>query len=543
MKRLLYIIPILIALFLASCDDELDKRHTDPDEFTEANIEFLFTQGASNSIMADYTNYYTYVYANFGTYTQALARNTTTSKYTSYEPTGDLGCWDLYYTTRMAEFVEMQRIYQYNISESEKEQYHPYIYAGKIIMAYNTMFATDLYGSIPYSEGWGARLGLFGQPTNLTPKYDTQKDIYYSILADLKEAATFMKNNALNTSITKHKVFLTQDIVYGGNYSKWYKYANSLRLRAAMRISDVDAAKAKEVLGDLSLSDLITDNADNAYTFRENAANAANSGYVDGGIWRALKDRANNGVPFYAPENMVKIFNEAKDPRLNVFFQSASDVDGVVREKDAEIIGMPESCDVLSNELNSKDITAIEYYGIVNSATVRNNPAFPAGVSITASDVYFLLAEAQTKGLINMGNAEDFYNKGVILSIQEYYTYYRNSTGPTREESIANTDTSDDTLAEWLASSPYKFNASTALEQIARQRWIHHWIAQPYEEWTEYRRTDLPQMVDDRESNALLNQGNAPVKLRYPTLEASMNPNNFPSSEDNIKQRVWWDVN
>lgn len=536
MKRIFLYTIVLSFITLSSCSDELDKRHTNPDGYTDAYIEFLYTQGAAETINNDYNDYWNYVIPRFSIYTQSIANTTTSDKAATYLITSDLNRWSRYYTTRMQELVEMNKIFNYATAETDKEQYVPYIQTGKVLMAYNTLMTTDLLGSIPYSEAWGARNGLYGLPVNLTPKYDSQQDIYNSVLDDLKDAAEFLSSNSLSTSLSKHNLFLTQDIVYGGDYDKWHKFANSLRLRAAMRISFVDETKAREVLGNLSLSDLITENADNAYTFKENTAFSGDWT----GIWRAVRERRQYT---YAPENMVNIFNTATDPRLPVYFQPPSDTDGAVTDPDTPIVGMPESADVL-RALLMTTTQMQETYGIVNSTTVRNNNKLPNGIGITASDVYFLLAEARVRNLINWGDAEEFYNKGIILSVQEYYKYYNDSPATAKDASIAATDVSEATLLSWLSTSTYKYDSSKALEQIATQRWIHLWILQPFENWAEYRRTNLPVMVDDHGDNSLLNQQNAPVRVMYSTNEASLNAENYAAvaAQNNPAVKVWWDI-
>jgi len=544
MKQLFLYASTLILLLFTSCEDELDKRHFTSDGFTSANIEFLYTQGASKTIDNDYSDFYSYVFRMLGGYTQTVAQKYGTGRSSKYEIKTDNGRWEKYYVTRMQELAEMDKIYNFSLSESEKAQYSPYMETAKILKAYNTIMATDVLGAMPYSEAWGARNGLYGQPVNITPKYDSQKDIYDSLIKDLESTAIYLKNNSLDNNIEKHRLFSSQDIVYKGDFSKWYKFANSMCLRAAMRISNADEARAKEVLSKLSLEDLITSNEDNAYTYKENTALVGDRT----GIWRALREsqNQNNGEYAYAPQHMVKIFNAAGDPRLVVYFQPPSDLDGNVYDVTKPIVGYPESAD--DAEAIIKDKTADDIrktYGIVNSVTIRNNSKFPNGIGITASDVYFFLAEARVRNLISWGSAEEFYNRGIILSIQEYYKYYKNSTETTMKVvTIANADVSDATLAGWLTSSSYKFNSAKALEQIATQRWIHLWILQPFENWAEYRRTDLPVMVDDRELLVLLNQQNAPVRFMYPASEATMNGDNFKAvaSENDPKVKVWWDI-
>jgi len=545
MKRILLYTTTLLFLAFTSCESELDDRHFDPDGFTDANIEFLYTQGAAKTIDNDYADFYSYVFRKIGIMTQSVAQKPGEGKASIYRVESDMGRWERFYVYRMQELAEMEKKYSYAIADADKAIYTPYMETGKILKAYNTMMATDMLGAMPYTEAWCSRNGLYGQPVILTPKYDSQKDIYYALLADLESAAAYLKANSLDETIEKHRLFKGQDIIYGGDYSKWYKFANSLRLRAAMRISNVDEAKAKEVLAKLSEADLITVNADNVYTFSPNTAHQGNDWT---GIWRALKESHKSGQRecAYAPQNMIKIFDDAKDPRKVVFFQPPSDLDGNIYDKSAPILGYPESADdasVIVRQLSEEEVR--QTYGLVNSTTIRNNVQFPKGVGITASDVYILLAEARFRNLISFGNAEDFYNKSIILSVQEYYNYYKNSSESVmKDPDIAGRDVSDATLSTWINSSTYKFNASKAMEQFATQRWINMWILQPFDNWAECRRTDLPVMVEDIESGVLLNRENAPVRFMYPTSESTLNAANFEEyrSDNDPKVRVWWDV-
>lgn len=540
MKKILLYIPIVAAILLTSCESELNDRHFNPDGFTDAKIEYLYATGIIRTVENDYADHWNYVFRLLGTYTQTLSRESGASRTDLYTIQDDKGRWDNFYVKRMQELIEMDKIYNYKLSDQQKPNYAPYMETAKVLKSINTTMATDFFGAMPYSEAWGSRNDIYGQPVLLKPKYDSQKDIYYSVLSDLEDAAKYLSTQKLDESVELHKVFKKQDIIYGGDFSKWYKFANSLRLRFAMRISNVDEAKAKQELAGLKLEDLIIDNKDNAYT----RISTNNSGK---GIWRALIESQdkNNGYAF-APQLMVDILKGANDPRLNVFFQPASNEKGVVIDKTKPIIAYPSSADdaiaiMGSTQADERRRT----YGVINTVTFRNNDNLPYGVGITASDVYFLLAEARSRNLIGWGSAEEFYNKGIVLSVQEYFDYYKNSTEKSlKDADIAATDVSESTLLSWIASSSYKFDQSKALEQIATQKWMHFGILQPWENWTEYRRTDLPVLLDDKENGVLLNQGKAPVRFLYPANEMSMNAQNYATVSDQNypDKRLWWDV-
>lgn len=543
MKHTIYSFLLGSMVALSSCSDLMDEKHDNPDAFTSTEIEYLFAKGAQQTLEINYADTYNYNFRCLGTYLQTTARQEGENRNTLYQNIqDDLGRWNNYYVTRMNTLTEIDKIYA-TLSDEEQKSYQQYYEAGKILKAFNTAMATDFFGNMPYTEAFTARNVIYGGTVIYRPKYDTQKDIYYMILDDLKEAAAYFK------TATTNETFNRQDIVYNGDCNGWYKFANSLRVRYAMRISNVDPDKAKSVLSEISLDQLITSNSDNA------DITVSGQDVAPDALWRAMREShsSSQGFYMYAPEKMVNMFKEANDPRLYVLYQPATDDDGNVYEGATEIIGYPASADDainLINEYNGKpasDPTKIplrEVYGCLNTVTFRNNYQFPSGIGMTAADTYFCLAEAAHRGLFN-GNAEEFYNKGILLSVQNYYGYYKNSDATEgKDETIANTDVSDATLSSWLATSPYKFDASKALEQIATQKWMHFNFVQIYENWAEYRRTDLPILDDDRQSGTLLNKENAPVRFLYPAIEASMNTENYnaQSEYNKIDARLWWDV-
>ncbi len=121
----------------------------------------------------------------------------------------------------------------------------------RILKAYYFAFVTDCWGPVPYSEA------LKGAGAS-TPKYDKQEDIYKDLFKELREAV-----NQFDASSA-----IQGDIVYGGNATKWRKFANSLRLRLAIQLSKKYPAAggfaATEFAAALVATDgVITSNADN----------------------------------------------------------------------------------------------------------------------------------------------------------------------------------------------------------------------------------------------------------------------------------------
>ena len=527
-----------------SCESKLNDRHENNDAFTSTKIEYLFANGTKKTIENDYADMYSHSFRFSGMLTQITAAKEGKNRANVYDVKNDKSRWQNYYVDRMSTLSEVEKINN-TLSEEKQNEYRPYLEATKILKAHNTAMATDFFGSMPYTEAFTARNSLYGGEVIFRPKYDTQKDIYYAIIKDLEEAAIYFKTAELDGRTEVQLAFPLQDIIYGGDLKKWYKFANSLRLRYAMRISNVDEAKAKEVLSSLKLEDLITDNSDNA------AINVSGEAFAENAMWRAMNEshNKNNGYFNFAPEFMTNILKEANDPRVQVLFQPASDDEGVVLDSTkVEIIGYPASADeaieLIKKDAEMPENYIQETYAVYNATTFRKNYQLPIGVGITASEVYLFLAEAQHRGLIQIGTTEDLYNKGVMKSIQYYYDYYFTSDAKIKDQLIMKTDVTDETLSSWLATSTFKFDSSKAIEMIATQKWIQTGIMQPFENWSEYKRYDYPTLPDDKENGVLLNKSNAPVRFIYPSTEASMNTENYNSVADqnNKDAKVWWDV-
>src|SRR6266568_2911127 len=120
---------------------------------------------------------------------------------------------------------------------------------GRIMKSYVFSVMTDAMGDIPYSEA------LKGDSL-LAPKYDTQRDIYTALFADLAKASQEIDPAGFG--------FPSGDVMYSGAMAKWRKFANSLRLRLAMHLSNVDPATAESEAQAAVAAGVFVSNADNA---------------------------------------------------------------------------------------------------------------------------------------------------------------------------------------------------------------------------------------------------------------------------------------
>jgi hypothetical protein len=341
---------------------------------------------------------------------------------------------------------------------------------GRVMKSYFFSVMTDAMGDLPYSEA------LRGQ-VNLTPKYDTQRSIYDSLLADLTRA---------NQQIDLAGIgFSSGDLMYGGNMTRWGKFANSLRLRLAVHLSQRDAAKAASEAQAAVAAGVFTSNTDNAQLMYLATSPNRNPIYND------ARGRDDYGMS----KTYVDSLLSWSDPRLPVFAQLNKDT--IVANRTYR--GMP-------NGLNDGQGPSLFYISRIG-AYWRERPNAPMAL-LTYSEVLFLQAEARERGWITTGpSAATLYADAIRASMQQYGV---------------------DTVAinTYLAAPRVAYAGGPAgLTQIAYQKWVSMFM-QGMEAWTEVRRTRVPALVPG--PNAVLSS--IPERLPYDDNEAVLNKANLDAA-------------
>ena len=135
----------------------------------------------------------------------------------------------------------------------------------RILMAYSLQVAVDEWGSIPYSEA-------FQGASKLQPKYDIDKDLYDTISNLLTTAISKLNNS--NADLDAPGV---EDVVFGGDLTKWIKFAHAIQARLYIHQSKGDASMANKALAELAES--FSSNADNAQYIFASTETAANPWY------------------------------------------------------------------------------------------------------------------------------------------------------------------------------------------------------------------------------------------------------------------------
>lgn len=212
-----------ISMAFAGCTGDFDNMNTDPNNPTPGSVDpkfqLIFIQGRG----IPYANQWQQIdQLMISTLCEYSANDGLSASDYNIDSRYIDDLWNLSYTV----LTNANSLISAN---EDKPIYNNVVQMARIWKAYVMLRLTNCIGDVPYSEA----ANDIDQP-----KYDTQKDIYYTIFDELKDAVSKLDESAANN-------VGSYDLIYGGDAAKWKKFANSIRLRMAVRISDVDAAKAK----------------------------------------------------------------------------------------------------------------------------------------------------------------------------------------------------------------------------------------------------------------------------------------------------------
>ncbi|MBX2914852.1 MAG: SusD/RagB family nutrient-binding outer membrane lipoprotein [Cyclobacteriaceae bacterium] len=394
------------------------------------------------------------------------------------------------------------------------------IAVAQILMCYYYLHMTDRWGDLPYSEALQGVDGL------LLPKFDSQESIYNSCFETLKSAAA-----AINTAVPNSN--LKGDIILGGNMSRWVKFANTIRLNAALRLSKRNPTKAATEFASAFNDGVIAlDNSENiryAYLNVQTYENPYYNSFVTQGRadW-VLADPLMNlmqldtytspHLSFYSAAHPYRTatgkLNVVADPRLPVY---ANPIENTTNT----FIGMPYGL----SEANAGSISAAQVSFLGNAFRQRNT-----GADIfTSAQVAFILAEGRLNGWINAAplTAQQYYEAGIQASLSQHGV----AAG----------------YANYITNTEVAYNPARAQEQIITQKWIAL-FPNGYEAWAEWRRTGFPSLAPG--DNALTPNRLIPRRQAYGTAEANANTANHAAAlqnqgftADDLTGRVWWDAN
>ncbi|MCD0488698.1 SusD/RagB family nutrient-binding outer membrane lipoprotein [Pedobacter sp. MC2016-14] len=409
----------------------------------------------------------------------------------------------------------------WNTIKNETQTAIPQVFAIATIVKVEALHrTTDMYGPIPYVN--------FGSGSSQI-KYDSQRDVYYKFFEELNSAiAVLTEFSTKNPGATALAKF---DYIYGGNVTKWIKFANSLKLRLAMRIVYADPAKAKteaesavaHPVGVFTLAaDIAALNRASDFTYNHPL-------YIISANFKDIRMGA----------NMHSFMNGYADPRAPFNFKLPS--------------------------------TGTTYRGIRNGITISNKATYAEGaysdlnisansaiVWMNPAEVYFLRAEGALRGWAMGGTAQTMYETGIRTSFTltgaaGADTYLANSTLlPAAYTDAANSGNNVTLTNAAMSKATIQWNATatfeTSLEKIITQKWIAMY-PDGQEAWTEFRRTGYPKIfpVVVNNSRGLINTTTQIRRLPFPATEYQTNGANVAAATallggaDNGGTKLWWD--
>lgn len=354
---------------------------------------------------------------------------------------------------------------------------------GLIMRTWAFCLLTDGFGDIPYTQA-----GVDGV---LNPAYDTQQNVYDSLLSDLKKAQIY-----LNTAGTA----INGDLIYSNKINLWKKFANSLRLRIALRIADQSGDKTQQVLADIAAegSGYISSNAEIAQLV-----------YVDSPNQNPVSNIFDTRDDYRISKTIVDKLAALNDPRLPVY------ADSTATPTPQKYIGIP-------NGLTPGDASTLGFTKTSKPGTYFRAPHAPA-VIMSYAEVLFDRAEIAARGYSNE-NAAALYQQAITASFNQYGI----------------TDAS--VIAGYLAQPSVQYNSANYKQSIGEQKWLAL-FGQGLEAYAEWRRLDYP-VLQPAVAGAL--GGQLPTRFIYPGTEQTLNGPNYTNAvkhqgPDLLTTKLWFD--
>lgn len=508
---------IFVAFNMVSCDKDFEEYNQDPFAITNSDLERDF-----KLVGEPFINIIQNIYVHTPAWITQLQQNLIGDVYSGYMmPPNPFGgnnnntnynlvdgwntwAWNPAYQNVMAPGLD--------VKTNAGTDFPEFLAWLKIAQVAAMHRVTDMFGPIIYTQ--------FGQVAeDGTIEYDCQDVVYNAFFNDLDEAVTtltqYMNNNPDKQPFTQF------DEVYGGDISKWIQFANSLRLRLAIRVSKVAPALAQQQAEAAYSHPLgvLTDN-DGNFTVKnsiDHPMNTINSAW--------------NDIRMGAP--MESILVGYNDPRLPAYFQPSNIVAG---EYKGIRQGIP-----IADKGDYVNFSALQSLGDVQL--------------MVCSEVYFLRAEGALRGWNMGGSAQELYEEGIRKSFEQYglggadaYLADNSSTAIDYIDAF-NADNnaaalSDVTIA-WNGADEFERN----LERIITQKWIAMY-PDGQEAWSEYRRTSYPPLfpVVINNSGGEVNTDEQIKRIKYISGEYGQNPGGVQSGIDCLGgpdtggTPLWWDV-
>ena len=292
----------LSAALFTSCADEFAELNKPKDSIAEPNISYLFAQSVNKFEPSGYLLWYynapmTYSWSQMGVPTGGMTTGILTT--TNAGDQGSKFIDVLMYVREIENAISL-------LPEEDRPLQLAYQHAAQVLTIYLGIFDSDMFGNLTYNEACRAKFG-----GTLTPGYDSMESLYAQWLQELDAAiAVFQGGQA--------RITANQDVVCGGDLNKWAKFANSLKLRLAVRYMASNMNKAKEIVAQVkSASCGYIDSMEDAILFNKG------TNFSNGGTGNDWQYHWSNGFldGTAATENVMSFMVDNLDPRVRFCYQ------------------------------------------------------------------------------------------------------------------------------------------------------------------------------------------------------------------------------
>jgi len=519
---------VALATLGQSCKKELIDTNTNPKTLPDANPEFLFTGATADFNLGSRGNT-SQKYGSTMTYMQYIvpdgadANGLAGNYWNATKTTGPNPGFPYYNDYFTGNGRDMTRIIAKinSLPDAQKATYQGLKAICSIINTYQAWKVADVFGALPYTQAFNG--DLYPLPT-----YDFDFTLYKTFDQQLKDAANLLKTS------TNQFALGNQDFFYGGDYTKWLAFANTLRIKIAQRYEKRDPTQLTAVLTDIASnfgSAIIStndgsfgynqtrdwnNNVDdiNVILFSYNASfafvqylkatndpriafmvrqNDFGNNYKNYLVVQQKGDAAAQAA-LLQPENQVRYWGKHAFPAsANTSYGST----GGDRFKTFTITGGTQTLGFLSaiqsrlfiknggfggfDARSSKDLMHDDE-SYVDGATIKMRTPY-----LTYAETCFMMAEIAQKGGNGLGkSASQWFYAG----IQASFDAYKASAIATNVPNAANI-----TIGNFATTIPFQ-----GLPSIYSQAWVNY-LMQPEESWAMWKRTGYPQFTDVRPGN------------------------------------------
>ncbi len=514
MKRSI-IYSTILSLGLLSCTKDFETKNIDPNNLTQVGARerpFMFAKAQSSAAL-NRSFYQTVQNLGPDLYAQYFALTTTSFRSDRYMLTPDWQrrFWTVVYVDTAPQLKSILTNVEPNSAEAA---------LANIQWVYTFHRLTDQFGPIPYFDAAEAK--------DVIP-YDAMDKIYDDFFNRLTQAVDNLKALPAGT-----KVYEGYELMYNGDVNNWIAYANSLRLRLALRISKINPSKAKAEAEAAVASGVMLTNLQNASLAKALNGNDTN-GLSQVAVWNE----------FAMSSTIASYLKGYADPRLKAYFQPNQS-----QQKFNSLRNGMSSTDLGNVRNQSPANSNVGTYWVKYNGNVLEGQLTQRFHIMCAAESYFLRAEGALNGW-NMGQgAKELYEEGIKLSMQQWgvtdasaiQAYLNSNLKPAAPEDFHNSPAVANTPIAWAT------DAALQRQQIGTQKWLAI-FPDGMEAWADFRRSGYPKMYDLLLSeNPDLPIGTFIKRMPYPLTEETNNLQELNKGrallggKDNAATRLWWDV-